>query len=651
MTVLQRLFEPIKLGTLELSNRIIMPAITTRYELDDEAQWRAFYAVRARGGVGLIIVGALQSIYPSRRQQHPMTASLNSDWQIPRLEKVTEAIHEGGAKAAAQLATYDFWAKSGEGTTPEDIGPSEVEIPRDGLHPRYMTADFLPKVRALAVDEIHLIQAQVICAAERARQAGFDAIEVQIVGGNLVNRFINPFTNRRTDEYGGSIENRVRFACEIVDGIKNKLGKSFPVICRLCGDDMLPWGEGTEYWKQVAVLLEKAGADAITILPGWHETRAARTQMCVPHDRFVHLAAGFKEAVGIPVAAGNNITDPVLAESIIASGKADMVTMGRPLLADPELPVKAKSGRLDEIRTCTRCCYCYECLPRGVLLQCSVNPLLGCESKTVIKPAHGKKKVVVIGGGPAGMQVAVTAAGRGHRVVLFERSVRPGGQLHYAARPPYKDEWLGFLKYLTSQMATLGVQVRTGYDAGADDVVKERPDAVIVATGAVPLVPGIPGAKGGNVVGALEILDGSRKAGNRVVVVGGGSVGLETAEFLAVTGRKVTVLEALPVVGEDVGEHNRWLLIDRLIEAGVKLEPLSPVVEIIERGAWTGINGQRTIFFEADTVVIATGMKPRNSLAQQLEGKVPLLKVVGDCVKPRKVKDAVEEGFLAGMAV
>jgi len=650
MTVLRRLFEPVRLGTLKLPNRIIMPAITTRYELEDEAEWCAFYAARAHGGAGLIVVGALQALYPGRRQ-HPMSAALNSDRHIPRLKKVTDVIHEAGSKAAAQLATYDFWARGGEGTTPEDIGPSEVEIPRDGLRPRYMTADFLPKVRALAVDEIHLIQAQVVCTAERARQAAFDAVEIQSVGGNLVNRFINPFTNQRTDGYGGSIENRARFACEIVDGIKNKLGKGFPVICRLGGDDMLPWGEGLEYWKQVAVLLEKAGADAITIMPGWHETRSARTQMCVPHDRFIYLAAGFKEVVRIPVAACNNITDPVLAESIIASGKADMVTMGRPLLADPELPVKAKNGRLDEIRFCTRCCYCYDCLSRGVPLQCSVNPLLGRESKVAIKPAPGKKKVVVIGGGPAGMQAAVTAAGRGHRVVLFERSARLGGQLLYAARPPHKDEWLGFLKYLTSQMVALGVRVRTGCDVGAEDVVKEQPDAVIVAAGAEPLVPGVPGVKGGSVVGSLEILDGSRKAGNRVVVVGGGNVGLETAEFLAAAGRKVTVLEALPRVGEDVGEHNRWLLIDRLIEAGVKLETLSPVIEITDKGAWIGVNSQRTAFFEADTVVMATGMKPRNYLAAQLEGKVPLLKVVGDCVKPRKVKDAVEEGFLAGMAV
>jgi 2,4-dienoyl-CoA reductase (NADPH2) len=650
MAVLERLFEPIKLGALELPNRIVMPAITTRYDLDDEEQWAAFFAARARGGAGLIVVGALQAIFPSRRQA-PSTANLNHDRHVPRLKKVTDAIHRAGVKTAALLATYDYWASGGYDTTPEDVGPSEIEIPRDGLHPNFMAADFLPRVRALTTGEIHQIQSEVVTAAERARRAGFDAIEIQVVGGNLLNRFINPFTNRRTDEYGGSLENRTRLIVEIIAGIKSKLGTSYPLICRISGNDMLPWGEGLDSWKQVAVILENAGADAITVMPGWHETRAPRNQMCVPNDHFVYLAAGLKEAVSIPVAAGNNITDPLLAESIIASGRADFVTMGRPLIADPDLPRKAKDGRLEEIRRCTRCCFCYECLPKGLSLACSVNPLVGREKAGPVKPAEKKKKVVVVGGGPAGMQAALTAAERGHRVILFEQASQLGGQIHRAAAPPHKSEWLNLVKYLESALVRNHVRTVLGSEVTVDGVLKEHPDAVIVATGAVPLVPAIPGIDLPNVAVALDILDGKRRAGERVVIIGGGSIGLETAEFLAAAGKRVIVLEALAKVGEDVGEHNRWVLLDRLVGLGIRMETSSPAIEITGKGVWTGVNGTRCLFYEADTVVMATGMKPRNMLAGQLEGKVPLLKVVGDCVKPRKVKDAIEEGFLAGMAV
>jgi 2,4-dienoyl-CoA reductase (NADPH2) len=414
---------------------------------------------------------------------------------------------------------------------------------------------------------------------------------------------------------------------------------------------MVPWGEGLEYWKQVAALLEKAGADAVTVMPGWHESRAPRNQMCVPNDHFVYLAAGIKEAVNIPVAAGNNITDPLLAESIIASGRADFIAMGRPLIADPELPMKAKEGRFSEIRRCTRCCFCYECFPKGIPLACSVNPFVGREKAGPVVPAEKKKKVVVIGGGPAGMQAALTASERGHKVVLYEQSVRLGGQVIRAAVPPHKSEWLNLVKYLESELARKRVRTVLRSKVTADIIKKEGPDAVIIATGAVPFVPAIDGTGGKNVDGALDILDGKRRAGKQVVVIGGGSVGLETAEFLAVAGKKVIILEALARVGEDVGEHNRWVLIDRLVELGVRMETLSPVIEITDKGVWTGVNGLRYLFYEADTVVTATGMKPYNTLAGQLKGEVPLVKVIGDCLKPRKIKEAVEEGYLAGIEV
>jgi len=647
---LQRLFEPIRIGPLELPNRIVMAAITTHFDFDESGRlWENFYAERARGGAGLLIIGAFQSLYPGRRA-YVGKVNLHHDGDMPRLKELTTAIHNSGGKAAAQIATYDYWAKNGAESTAEDVGPSEVTIPTSGLHPNFSRAEYLPKVRLLTLEEILMIEEAIGDAAVRAQKTGFDAIELQMVGGSLLCRFVNPFTNRRTDRYGGTLENRARFIVEAITKIHRKIGDDFPIICRIPGLDMVPWGLTLDHWKEIALIIERAGAHALSIYPGWHETREPRHQMCVPRGGFVYVAERIKEVVRIPVMANIRINDPILAEQILEEGKADLIAMGTPLIADPDLPRKAKENRLEDIRMCTACCNCWDDVMRGEAITCSVNASVGREDKRTIHRVKKSRKVFVIGGGPAGMEFARVAASRGHKVVLFEKKDRLGGQLLYAAIPPYKEEWRTLVNYLSTQLRKLHVEVRLDVECTVRTVERYKPDAVIVATGAAPMIPDISGIKRKNVVTALEVLDEKKKVGQEVIVVGGGSTGCEVAEFLHKKGKRVTILEMLDRIGGDIGNWNRWVVIDR-VSASVRMETKAKVEKITERGVHVTWAGKYPKFFEADSIVIAAGMKPVDKIAKELQGKVASLYKIGDCAEPGKVKEAISSGFQAGLRV
>jgi NADPH-dependent 2,4-dienoyl-CoA reductase/sulfur reductase-like enzyme len=370
--------------------------------------------------------------------------------------------------------------------------------------------------------------------------------------------------------------------------------------------------------------------------------------MSVSRGAFVPLAAAIKEVVTVPVAANVRINDPLLAEAILREGKADLVAMGTPLVADPELPRKAREGRLDEIRPCVACCACWEQVIVGKPLACSVNPRVGRESEPPVAPGETSRKVVVVGGGPAGMEAAAVAAGEGHRVTLFEKEAELGGQLLYAAVPPYKEEWKTFVGYLRARLVRLGVDVRLGRECTVETIDEMKPDTVIVATGSAPVIPAIPGVEGDHVMTALDVLGGREPAGPSVVVLGGGSTGCETAEFLAEKGKHVTLLEMREAIGEDIGAWNRWLVIDRL-RTVVRLETKARVDRITGKGvhvAWAGRYGE---FFEADSVVIAAGMTAADVLTEELGTRVARLRAIGDCVRPGRVREAIAEGFQAGL--
>jgi 2,4-dienoyl-CoA reductase-like NADH-dependent reductase (Old Yellow Enzyme family)/thioredoxin reductase len=649
MASLETLFTPINIGPLQLPNRIIMPAVTTLFDLEENSRWVDFYVERARGGVGLLIVGGLQTLFPGRESRLGKV-HLYSDRDIARLCELTAAVHREHGIVAAQLATHNYWAKNGKIDTAEYIGPSEVDIPTDGLHPSYCQCELLPRVRSLTVDEIIMIEEAIGDAAARARQAGFDAVELLVAAGNLLNRFLNPCTNQRKDEYGGSLENRTRIVVRAIADIQKKAGQDFPLICRISGLDMVPWGMELDSWQQIASLLENAGCHALSIYPGWHETRQPRHQMSVPRGNFVYLAKAIKEAVRIPVAANIRINDPILAEQIVAEGQADLVAMGTPLIADPYLPQKAKEDRLEDIRMCGACCNCWNRLVSGEPIDCTVNARVGRENQYLITRAGQSKKVFVIGGGPGGMEAARVAARRGHRVRLFEKKGKLGGQLLYATLPPYKEEWNNLIRYLSTQLKKLDVDIRLNKECTKETIDKAKPDAVIVATGATPIIPDIPGINGHNVVTALQVLDGSKEVGQNVIVVGGGAIGCETAEYLHRKGRRVTILEMTDCIGKDIGAWNQWVVMDR-ISKDVRLQTHVKVDEIHEKGVKATKADSDSEFFKADTVVIAVGMKPVDRMANELKGTGTSLHIVGDCVRLGKVRDAIAAGFKAALEI
>jgi 2,4-dienoyl-CoA reductase (NADPH2) len=650
MMKLQKLFQPSKIGPLVMPNRIIMVAVTTRYDFEESDRLPRFYAERAKGGAGLIITGALQTLYPGRKLGAGRV-NLYNESGIPKLNQWVKAIHDNGGRAAAQLATYGYWSKKGTEGTAEDVGPSAVALPREGLHPLFSLAEYLPPVRALTLEEILMIQEAIGDAASRAHEAGFDAVEIQCVGGNVLHRFTNPFLNRRDDLYGGNVLNRLRIMTESIANVKKKAGDDFPIICRIPGTDPVPWGLGLEHWQEIASILEKAGAHALNIYPRWYESRDPLPQMCVPRNAFVPLAEGIKKAVNIPVITNVRINDPLDAEQIVATGKADFIGMGRPLIADPHLPNKAREGRLDDIRLCTACCRCYDDVASDRFMSCAVNPLAGREGEYVVKPVEKAKKVFVIGGGLAGMEAARVAALRGHQVTLFEAREELGGLILYGTVPPYKEEWKTTLRYLSTQLGKLRVQVRMNARCTAKEVEEDSPDVIIVATGSVPLIPNLPGVLGNNVATALDVLAGRKQTGHTVVIVGGGSTGCETAEFLAQKGKQVTLLEMLPRIGADYGPMNRWVVLDRLVAAGIRLETGARVEAITEKGVKVLRGGLYPEFFEADSVVLALGMKPNDGIDLNLEGKVPALFKIGDAVKPAGVTEAIESGFKVGLQV
>jgi len=657
MPTLTRLFEPITIGSMTLKNRIVMPPITTLYDFEGGPRYNAFFAERARGGVGMIVTN-LQALYPGRAgksgwvpdesvfERGPLT--INHDLYIPRLQSYTKALHAHGCKAGAQLAVYGFWAKGGYGAPAEELSPSGVRLEGPQYRPGLERLSFIREGRSANIDELHHIQRDVAAAAGRALRAGFDAVQLQALGGNFISRFLSPLTNRRSDEYGGCLANRARMLLETIGAIKAAIGHDVPLFCRINGDDLLPGGMGPGDYQQLVPMLEDAGVHAIDLMPGWYETRQPVNQMCVPRGAFVYAAEALKKVARVPVSANIRITDPLLAEEILRDGRADLIAICTPLMADPEWPLKAREGRIDDIRMCTGCCNCWSDLAGSRKpIGCSVNARAGMESTYVVHPAAAPRRVLVVGGGPAGMEVARVAAERGHTVTVFERLTELGGQLLYAEIPPHKHEWRVFTTYLAGQLAKLKVDVKLGIEATADHVLAWRPDVVVLATGARPARLVLPGAELPHVVSFLDVLAGKVACGPRVVVIGGGCNGSETAEFLHEQGRQVTLVELRKEMALDIDFWNRWVLLDRLAAAGLRMIVNASPEEITREGVRIVVDGRSEVL-PADSVVYAVGSRPDNSLQQALEGRVPVLHVIGDAAEAQRVRQAVDAGFRLG---
>ncbi len=647
MMQLRKLFAPGKIGAMEVKNRIVMaPMGTAAADPDGYMTERAvdYYVERAKGGVGLIITTGLR-VVPGARLHG--TFAVWDDSFIPGLRKLTQTVHEHGTKIAAQINhSGKVLLQSPPAEKTDPIGPSAVPWVKTGTAPREATEK----------DIVYLVEAFAE-AARRAKDAGFDAVEFHGAHGYLISSFISPFTNKRSDDYGGSLVNRARFPCEILRSAREKVGPDFPLILRISGCDFINGGITLEDTLHQAPLFVEAGANALHVSASAPETTEWQFLSYLwPDGTIVYLAEAVKKVVSVPIITVGKLSDPVLANHILENGKADFVAIGRGLLADPKLPNKAREGRLKDIR---QCIYCNNCMAQSRYdakineHPCTVNPALMREREFVSKPTTSPKKVMVIGGGLAGMEAARVLAQRGHQVSLYEKGDKLGGQWNIASQQKLKEKpFTSVTDRMKSGLAKAGVSIKLNKEVTAELVRQIRPDAVVVATGATPRTPDIPGAAGKNVVQANDVITGKPKVGKSVVVIGGRLVGMEVADLLGEQGKTVSL-----VTLHHLGENGRPLqkdiyrtMRDRMIDHGVRIYPDSPALEIRDNGVYVA-NNRELLFLKADTVVLAVGAKPENKLAEEIRGVVPEVYAIGDCVEPRDALWAIREGAEIGRQI
>ncbi|MFH1624060.1 MAG: FAD-dependent oxidoreductase [Pseudomonadota bacterium] len=661
------LFEKATIGTMELKNRIIMPAMGLNYTNNDFVNQRMidFFVERARGGVGLIIVGG--GYIEPRAKSMPNLISIADDKFIPTLKNLTGAVQKHGAKIGIQIFHGAKYAPSSLiGVQP--VSASAVLSNLTGEMPRELT---IPEIREIVV---HFAK-----AVRRAREAGFDTVEFNCCSGYLIREFLSPISNKRGDQYGGEIEKRLRFLLEIMEETRKEVGADYPLICRISANEFLGEGNTLKEGKVIARALEKAGVNAISVTGGGHETNVPLTTGSVPQGAFLYLARGIKEEIGIPVVASGRINDPILAQKILDDGTGDFVAIGRALLTDPEFPHKARERRYDQIRKCVACQQgCFDNVFSGKPVTCMLNPSVGREREFEIKPAERKKRVMVVGGGPGGMEAARVLALRGHDTSLYESTNRLGGQLNLAAIPPGKEEFSSITGYMSKELDRLKVKVFLRKDVTYSMVKELNPDAVVVSTGASPMIPEIPGADRKNVFTAHEVLTENAEIGRKIVIVGGGAIGCETALFLARKGtttpdgavflgsygavdpeaaidltrrgKDITIVEVLKKIGKDIGRTSLWVIRKRLENHGIHIITEAKVEEITDRGVRIR-KGDHEELQEADTIVLAVGSRSNNKLYEELQGTVRELYAIGDCKEPRKALDAIYEGALIGRQI
>ena len=476
MAKLKHLFSPIKIGKMELKNRVEFAPVTDNFGIGDYVTDRMikFYEDRAKGGVGLINIGYFTVNYP----HNPLGIGMYDDKFIPGIRKLTDACHAHGAKVGVELAFEENYAKRRGGPF-EYIGPSDVATRAGKQRPRPLTTA-----------EVEEIVEQFGDAARRAVEGGFDLIHILGSAGYPIAQFASPLTNRRTDKYGGSFEKRLLLHTEIIQSMKKKAGDDCIISWRMGGQDFMPGGNTLEDSVKIAQWLEKQGVQVINVTTGCHDSGVPFIQYFVPKGNWIFMGERIKKGINIPVIVGTRIVDPIMADKIIGEGRADMIYLARPLIADAELVNKAKEGRFDDIVPCTSCCLCFDAWSRTEPIYCQVNARAGRELELKVK------RVLVVGGGPGGMEAARVAGLRGHKVTLFEKSDKLGGALNAAGAPSVKDGVGYFREYLIKQMKKEGIEIKLNTEVENTIIEKERPDAVIVATGATPIIPDIPGVRG-----------------------------------------------------------------------------------------------------------------------------------------------------------
>jgi mycofactocin system FadH/OYE family oxidoreductase 2 len=645
----KHLFSSLKIGTMTVRNRIVFPAHATwffpTHEAPNERAMR-YFAARAKGGVGLIVT-TMNMVWP------PSTAggyvATRDDKAMPAFKMISQAIHEHGAKVVAQLAHLGQFTgmleDGGAGLAPSATGGIS------GLLPSILGSDI---AHEMDIDEIKQVVASYADTAYRMRETGYDGVEISSAwgAGTLLVSFLNPLTNKRTDEYGGNLENRFRLHMEIIDAVRKAVGPDFVVGLRLVGDMLIDGSTTLDDAKVLAAKVEASGkVNYLSICAG---PSGHIPPMHFPLGCFVYLAAGVKEVVNLPVTCHGRINDPVQAEQILSDNQADLVGMARALICDPEWPNKAREGRVEEIRKCIACCQsCYMNFQKRLPISCTLNPVAGREKElATIVPATTKKKVMVIGGGAAGLETARVAALRGHQVTLYEKGKELGGQLKIAAKIPKREDFAEVPRYYTYQMSHLGVEVFLDTTVTAEMVEEKNPDVVVIATGSVLGRPPVPGGDRANVVSVRDVLQGEAEVGENVVVIAAEhhEQALGVANFLAAKGKKVELVTHTLYAGIDLDSGTMGFMYRQLLNKGGAITPLTRVKAIEEHAVVTTnvLTGVERRIEGVDTVVFAAIGKADDALYRALKGKVKEIYAVGQCVSPRLLPDSIWDGARVG---
>ena len=668
MTDYPHLLAPLDLGHVTLKNRVLMGSMHTG--LEETKDWNRvaeFYAARARGGVGLMVTGGMA---PNREGGvFPGAAGLFTDQDIANHRIVTDRVHDAGGRIAMQILHAGRYAYG-----PECVSASAIKSPISPFAPRELDEAGIEK-------QLH----DIATAAARAREAGYDGVEVMGSEGYFINQFLVTHTNKRTDRWGGSYENRMRLAIEVVKRARAAVGDDFIIIYRLSMIDLVPNGSTFDEVVQLAREIEAAGASIINTGIGWHEARIPTIATSVPRAAFAWVTKKLMGQVGIPVITSNRINTPEVAEDVLATGCADMVSMARPLLADPDFVVKAMAGRADSIAPCIACNQaCLDHTFSGKISSCLVNPRACFETELVIAPAATPKTVAVVGAGPAGLSVALTAADRGHKVTLFDRAARVGGQLNMARQIPGKEEFHGLVDWYETMVADSGIDLRLNTTVSADDLAGF--DEVVIATGVLPRDPGIPGQDRPNVLSYIDVLAGKAPVGKTVAVVGAGGIGFDVSEYLVHEGHSPT--ESIPDWMREWGVADPAQARGGLAAEGPRPDAPARQVTLLQRKAerpgkrlgkttgWIhraalqmknvqmigGVNYERidddglhVTFGEArenprvipaETVVLCAGQLPERSLADALTERGITAHVIGgaDVAAELDAKRAIDQG-------